>query len=177
MIFNANLDKLLETEIVGNFVMKRGMNAKVCTQKKITSLLLCNSRYIIDIRDNVIENYLEFDFVDTFGWLMISGSRAVECSINFGFQGIGEARSGETSSDLGKYFLSCGPEKAEDLISNFEAIGHLLDFIDGLDGFRGIVASGFPSILSESIEALTPWSIERYQKCFAQERLASPERL
>jgi hypothetical protein len=169
MIYNENLHRLTEVEIVRDFMLRR--NFKVAPSEKDPGLILYRLPYVIEFKDALIENYLEVYFSDLRGCLYIEGSPALGRSLDLGLQCIDELRL----RDLSRYqnidiFLSESAKKFSDLDAELEAIDKLYPLIQANGGLAAMRDGTFDPRpdFKNSVQPMWHGMKERYLRCIAQ---------
>ena len=169
MIYNENLHRLIETTIVKDFMQLQDF--KVAHSDNDFGLILFKLPYVVELKDALIENYLEDYFVDLRGKLYMEGSSAVGCSLDIGLQSLELLRSRNLTSDCGKgYFLSENASKIRHLYSDLEAIDRLLPLIEAKGGLASMHDGTFDSRFDfkDSVKPMWHGMKERYLRCIAQ---------
>ncbi len=169
MIYNENLHRLTEVEIVKDFIHRRGF--KVAPSDKDYGLILYRFPYVIEFKDALIENYLEVYFSDLIGCLYISGSSALGCSLDLGLQNIVTLRARELNNAKEKdIFLSEGILKIRHLYSNLEAIEKLLPLLEAKGGLASMRDGAFDPRpdFKNSVQPMWHGMKERYMRCIAE---------
>ena len=80
MIYNENLDRLMQVEIVKDFMWRQRF--KVAPSDNDFGLILFRLPYVIEFKDALIENYLEVYFSDLESRCHVQVS-ATLCALNF----------------------------------------------------------------------------------------------
>lgn len=139
MIFNKHLDRLTEVDIVQDFMKQHNMRGKACCRGDDDSFLLYRNPYVIEFRDNLIENYLEIYVSDLNENLIFKEGSAIEVSVDLGYQNNEELRkrnfNGHPKNEV---FLSDGARKMYDLQVGIEAIGKLLPLLEAKGGLAAL---------------------------------------
>ena len=55
MIFNKNIDRLMEVDVVQNFMHNHNMQGKLCTKGDNFSLILYRLPYVVEFHDALID--------------------------------------------------------------------------------------------------------------------------
>ena len=105
MIYNDNLDRLTQVEIVKDFMLRQSF--KVAPSDNDFGLILFRLPYVIEFKDALIENYLEVYFSDLVSSIYIEGSPALGRSLDLGLQCLEELRSRDLSGyeDINIFFF------------------------------------------------------------------------
>lgn len=139
MIFNKNIDRLMEVDIVQNFMRNHNMQGKLCIRRDEYSLILYRLPYVVEFHDALIENYLEISLSDISAKLLIGGGSALGCSIDLELQNLTDLRNtNHEFSVANNIFLSENFIKTRNLYSNLEAIDKLLPLIEAKGGLASI---------------------------------------
>jgi len=169
MIYNENLDRLMQVEIVKDFMRRQSF--KVAPSDNDFGLILFRLPYVIEFKDALIENYLEVYFSDLESRLYMEGSSALGCSIDIGLQHLEELRLRDLSCYEDKdIFLSENEKKYSDLDARLEAIDKLLPLIEakgGLVSMRNGTFDPRPDF-KDSVKPMWHGMKERYLRCIAQ---------
>lgn len=169
MIYNENLDRLTQVEIVKNFM--RRQNFKVAPSDNDFGLILFRLPYVIEFKDALIENYLEVYFSDLVGCLYMDGNCALGCSLDLRLQNIEALRARDLTLDKNKeFFLSECDLKIRHLYSNLEAIDKLLPLFEAKGGLASMRDGTFDSRFDfkDSVKPMWHGMKERYLRCIAQ---------
>lgn len=172
MIFNKHLDRLMEVDIVRDFVRRHHMTGKMCTDGDNHSYILYRLPYVIGFWDALIENYLEIVLMDMKAGLLLEGSSALGRSLDLGLQSLEVLRTRVFHNHpQGSIFLSDGDNKMDNLDSNLEAIDKLLPMIEAKGGLASMRDGSFESRFdfSSSIRPIYPGLNDRYLKCIASD--------
>ena len=84
MIYNNNLKRLTEFEIVKDFMNRHKFQVAPCDED--SGLILFRLPYVLEFKDALIENYLEIYFSDLDSGIYIIGNCAFGCSLELGNQ-------------------------------------------------------------------------------------------
>ena len=169
MIYNENLDRLMQVEIVKDFMRRHSF--KAAPSDNDFGLILFRLPYVIEFKDALIENYLEVYFSDLLGCLYIEGSSALGCSLDLRLQNIEALRARDLTHDQNKeFFLSECDLKIRHLHSNLEAIDKLLPLIDAKGGLVSMQDGKFDSRFDfkDSVKPMWHGMKERYLRLIAQ---------
>lgn len=169
MIYNENLHRLTEIEIVKDFM--RRQDFKVVPSDNDYGLILYRHPYVIEFKDALIENYLEVYFSDLVSCLFIEGGPALGCSLDVGLQSIEALRARDLMHEQGKHiFLSEWDLKIRHLYSNLEAIDRLLPLIVAKGGLASMRDGTFDPRFDFTLCVKPMWHgmKERYLRCIAQ---------
>ena len=135
MIFNQNLNRLLEVRIVKEFQHHHSMQGKLRKDSNDASFILYKMPFVVEFHDALIENYLEVSLSDLNCKLMLDGSSAVACCLQMELLNLDlmrlETFDNHPQTDI---FLSEGILKMDNLHSNLEAIDKLLPLIEAKSG-------------------------------------------
>lgn len=168
MIFNEHLDRLMEVQIVQDFVQHHRMQGKMCIDDDNYSFVLYRYPYVIVFWDALIENYLEIAFLDIHSNYWITGGAALGCSLDMKLQNLNEIRNRNFEfHPLASIFLSDGAQKIGDLDCNLEAIDKLLPLIEAKGGLTSMRDGTFDNRFnfSDCIQPIPHIFKERYNKC------------
>lgn len=172
MIYNENLYRLTEVEIVKDFMRRHSF--KVAPSDNDFGLILFRLPYVIEFKDALIENYLEVYFSDLVGCLYMEGSPALGRSLDFGLQCLEELRSRDLSGfeDI-NIFLSDNKKKYSDLDAELEAIDKLLPLIEAKGGLASMRDGTFDPRFDfkDSVKPMWHGMKERYLRCIAAAEL------
>jgi hypothetical protein len=166
MIYNENIDRLTEIDIVKDFVANHKMTSVLCKSVDEYSLLLFRHPFFIEIHDALSENYLEITLSELTSGLLITGSSALGCSLDLGLQDLSALRTRVFDNHpLNHLFLSFGSQKMRNLHSFLEALDKLLPYIEiegnGLQSMReGRFDRRFD--FSQSVDPMYPGLKEKY---------------
>lgn len=169
MIYNENLHRLTEIEIVKDFMQLQGFKVAPCD--KDFGLILYRLPYVIEFKDALIENYLEVYFSDLTSSLYMEGGSALGCSLDLGLQSIEILRARDLDNVQGKdIFLSDGPLKIRHLYSNLEAIDKLLPPMEAKGGLASMRNGTFDLRFDFTLSVKQMWHgmKERYLRCIAE---------
>jgi hypothetical protein len=169
MIYNENLYRLTEVEMVKDFMQQQGF--KVAPSDKDFGLILYKFPYVIEFKDALIENYLEVYFSDLNSSLYMEGGSALGCSLDLGLQSLELLRARNLIHDRGKkYFLSENILKIRHLYSNLEAIDRLIPLIQTRGGLASMRDGTFDPRFDfkDSVKPMWHGMKERYLRCIAQ---------
>ncbi len=169
MIYNENLDRLTQVEIVKDFMRRQSF--KVAPSDNDFGLILFRLPYVIEFKDALIENYLEVYLSDLVSSIYIEGSPALGRSLDLGLQCLEELRSRDLSGyeDI-NIFLSDNEKKFSDLDAELEAIDKLLPLIEAKGGLVSMRNGTFDprSDFKDSVKPMWHGMKERYLRCIAQ---------
>lgn len=169
MIYNENLDRLTQVEIVKDFMRRQSFKVAPCDND--FGLILFRLPYVIEFKDALIENYLEVYFSDLESRLYMEGNSALGCSIDIGLQRLEELRLRDLSCYEGiDIFLSENEKKFSDLDARLEAIDKLLPLIEAKGGLVSMQDGKFDSRFDfkDSVKPMWHGMKERYLRLIAQ---------
>lgn len=172
MIYNQHLDRLMEVEIVQDFMRQHHMQGKLCSQGESHSLILYRLPYVVEFYDALIENYLEIYLSNLTNGLRIEGSSALGCSLDIGLQSLEMLRARDLKNNPAKeIFLSEHDSKTRDLYSNLEAIDKLLPLIEAKGGLSSMRDGTFDLRFDfkDSVQPMWHGLREKYLQCINNE--------
>ena len=168
MIFNERLDRLMEVDVVQNFMQAHRMQGKMCRDGTNPTFILYRLPYVVGFWDSVIENYLEIVLVDLDANLLIDYGSPVSIAIDLNLQNpdVLKVLNFEDHNQL-DIFLSERALKMYCLHTGLEAIDKLLPLIESREGLVSMKDGSFDSRFnfSDSVKPVYPGLKERYQKC------------
>lgn len=130
MITNAHIDRLLEIPLVQEVVQKNQFKTSLCQKGDDFTLLLYRLPYVIELRDTLVENYLETSLSDLDSERMIFGGSALGCCVHLGLIDIEALRQCVYEQQYESFFLSESALKLSDLYSDIEAFDKLLSIFE-----------------------------------------------
>jgi hypothetical protein len=135
MIFNKRLDRIVEVEIVQNFMKAHQMQGKLCEAESTQSFILYRAPYAIVFWDAFIENYLEIVLVDMNSNLLLSEGSLTFCAVELGLQSREHLRALDFSNHMQlDIFLSHGASKMYGLYTGLDAIDKILPLVKSNGG-------------------------------------------
>lgn len=144
MIFNQRIDRLMEVDIVQEFMYHNDMQGRLCGKGDSFSLILYRMPYVVEFHDALIENYLEITLSDISAQLLLTGGRVSEISFMMNLQNFETLKlkrfNEHPKNDI---FLSESARKMFDLHSELEAIDKLLPLIELKDGLNAMRDGSF----------------------------------
>lgn len=168
MIFNARLDRLMEINIVRNFMRTHSMESKMCHDGENHSFIIYRLPYAIVFWDALIENYLEIVLLDMCADLLLTDGSIVRCSVDLGWQ----TREGLRRMDFTNHrqkdvFLSGGGQKMYGLYTTLEAIDKLLPLIDAKGGLTAMQDGSLDHRFdfSDFVQPIYPGLKHRFLSC------------
>ena len=168
MIFNEHLDRLMEVQIVKDFVQHHRMQAKMCIDDDNYSFVLYRYPYVIVFWDALIENYLEMWFFEFGSGLMIRASTLSGVCLDMHLQNIEElCHKNLDHHAQNSIFLSDSSTKMFCLYEHLEAIDKLLPLIEAKGGLTSMRDGTFDNRFnfSDCIQPIPHIFKERYNKC------------
>lgn len=176
MIFNKHLDRLMEVQIVQDFMQRHVMQGQLVNEKGHESFILYKFPYVINFVDNLIENYLEIYMSDLKNDLYIEGNSALGCSLDIGLQKLEKLRAKDLKNDLAQtIFLSENNLKTRNLYSNLEAIDKLLPLLEAKDGLASMRDGTFDTRFDfkDSVKPMWLGLKDKYLRCINERGSAS----
>lgn len=169
MIYNENMHRLTEVEIVKDFMQRRGF--KVAPSDNDYGLIIYRLPYVIEFKDALIENYLEVYFCDVDASALMQEGDIIWCSVTLGKQTREELKAvnfeGHPQNNL---FLSDGAQKMYCLSTTVEAIDKLLPLIEAKGGLASMSDGTFDPRpdFKNSVKPMWHGMKERYLRLTAQ---------
>lgn len=146
MIYNSQIDRLMEVDIVQTFMRHQDMQGKPCGKGDNCSLILYKFPYVVEFHDALIENYLEITLSDISKDLLLTGSRATEICLEIGLQNIEDLKirnfNEHTKNNI---FISEGARKMFDLYCDLEAIDKIIPLLKKSDDSSSMLKDAFDS--------------------------------
>ena len=168
MIFNENLERLVEVEIVQAFMKKHAMQAASCKERDSCSLILFRLPYVVEFHDALIENYLNCVLADVSSDLSMNDGDIYHASVALGFHDRVEVRNRNYEKHpKNDIFLSFQSQKMLDLHVDLEAIDKLLPQIEISGGLSSLRDDKFDSrrSFSDSVSPMPFGRKERLLRC------------
>lgn len=163
MTSNEHLSRLLEVDVVQQFIKKHSMQHTVLNDM----FVLYRLPFVIGITDYLIENYLPMTLSDLSYDLLIEGGPALACSLAMNLQNIEQLRQERYDHHpLLNIFMSEGANKMDNLYSHLDAFDKLLPLIEERGGLVSHKNGTFDLRFdfSDSVQPIYPWLKAQYLK-------------
>ena len=146
MIFNRHLDRLMEVQIVQDFMRHHNMQGKLCAKGDNYSFILYRLPYVVEFHDALNENYLAMELSDIDSGYLLREGDLIWCSVSLGHQKREELKNMSFENHQQKeIFLTDGVQKMYGLHTCIEAIDKLLPMIEAKGGLSSMHDGTFDS--------------------------------